>query len=280
MIRTVLVVGSGIMGRGIATSYGAAGFHCTVLSRHPERVGGLRATGELPAEPPDLVIEAIPEDLRLKIDLFRRLDEAYGGRSILASNTSGLPLQEMADVLRHPEAFCGIHYFQPAERFDYAELIEVAQTAPEVVASVIMALGRTGKHAIHLRKPVIGALINRLQHALLHEAGHLLDEGVVDVAAIDLVARNLLGPRMCVTGVLEQKDLTGLGTFAAVQREVVPHLNHSAEPTRTIQEVVAAGNDGIRSGRGFYDWRRRDVADLQRRADEKLSRILEIVREP
>jgi 3-hydroxybutyryl-CoA dehydrogenase len=280
MIQTVLVVGSGVMGRGIATSFGTAGFHCTVLSRHPEQVGGLRATGELPREPPDLVIEAVPEDLALKVDLFRRLDDAYEGRSILASNTSSLPLQRIADTLAHPESFCGIHYFHPAERFAYAELIEVAETAPEVVASVILALGRTGKRPIHLRKPVVGALINRLQHALLHEAGHLLDEGVVDVESIDLVARHLLGPRMCVTGVLEQKDLTGTGTLAAVQRELVPHLHHGAEPTRTIQDVAAAGNDGVRTGRGFYDWSGRDVDEYERRTGIKLSRILDIVREP
>jgi 3-hydroxybutyryl-CoA dehydrogenase len=268
------------MGRGIATSFAMAGFHCTLLSRRPELIGGLRATGELPEEPPDLIIEAIPEDMALKLDLFRRLDAAYEGHAILASNTSSLPLQEMADALAHPEAFCGVHYFQPAESFAFAEVIEVAQTDPYVVPAVGVALARTGKQAIHLRKPMIGALINRLQHAMLHEAGHLMDEGVVDAESVDLVARNLLGPRMCVTGVLEQKDLSGLKTFAAVQRALVPHLYHGAEPCRYVQDLAAAGHDGVTTGRGFYDWAGKDVERLRRRIADRLARILAIVREP
>lgn len=277
--QTVLVVGSGVMGRGIATAFGAAGFLCTVLSRRPERVGGLRATGDLPAEPPDLVVEAIPEDLDLKVDLFRRLDTAYGGQAVLASNTSALPLQEIADTLAHPEMFVGLHFFQPAERFAFAEVTEVAQTAPEVVDAVISALGRMRKQPIHLRKPVVGALVNRLQHALLHEAGGLLADGVVDVEVIDLVARNLIGPRMCVTGVFQQNDLTGLRTFAAVQREIVPHLYLESEPSQAVQ-LVAQNGDGVRTGVGFYDWRGRDVEAFERKVADKLRRILAIVQEP
>lgn len=283
-IRQVMIVGSGVMGRGILGTFARAGFDCLLLSRHAERLHDLpanaRAIGTPPAEPPDLVFENIIERLAPKLTLMRELDELYGGRTIFASNTSALSLQELADATSHPELFCGIHYYQPAESFDYCELISVRQTTPEVVARVAEALAKTGKQAVHLRKPVIGALLNRLQHAMLHEAFYMVEQGIVSAEEIDLVAKNLLGPRMCVTGLIEQKDLSGLDTTALSQQGIIPHLHHGAAPVKLLQDMAAQGQTGVKSGRGFYDWRNRNVAAVKRQAADKLARILAILREP
>src|ERR1700730_10468910 len=106
-IRRVAVVGAGVMGRGIASTFARVGFEEALVSRDPAQVKDLpepiRVVRELPTDPaPDLVIESIPERLDLKQDLFRRMDALYGGETILASNTSGLPLREIAEATRHP----------------------------------------------------------------------------------------------------------------------------------------------------------------------------------
>lgn len=282
-IRTVLIVGSGVMGMGICRSFAAAGFDCLVMSRNPAGLkdlpSGVRAVAEPPKEAPDLVIESIPEEMALKLDLFRRLDALYGGRAALASNTSGLPLQEIADALEHPRSFCGIHYFQPAEAFEFVEFAEVKETAPDVTARVKAALERTGKQVIHVRKPVVGLVINRLQHALAHEAYYMIGEGIADAETIDLVLKNLLGPRLAVTGHCEQKDIAGIGMHAQTQRAIVPHLHHGAEPNPLLQRMVEEGRLGIRSGRGFYDWEGRDIEAFKKKAADKLARILAIAKE-
>lgn len=283
-IERILVAGSGVMGRGIAASFAAGGLDCAILSRDPGRLAGtlpagVSAVGEPPSEAPDLILESIPEDIDLKKDLFQRLDAAYAGRAILASNTSCLPLDELASVVKHRDRFCGLHYFQPAESFEFVELIRIAETKDEVIGAVSGALARAGKQPILLNKPVIGFLINRLQHALVHEAYHLMEEGAVEASTVDLVLKNLMGPRMSITGIFEQKDLSGIDTHALAQLAVVPHLHHGAEPSRICQDLHAKGDLGVKTGRGFYDWRDRDVDAVRKANADKLARILAIVRE-
>jgi 3-hydroxybutyryl-CoA dehydrogenase len=121
---------------------------------------------------------------------------------------------------------------------------------------------------------VNGYLINRLQHSILHEAYHLVQDGIAAPETIDKVAKQLLGPRMCVTGLLEQKDIGGLEIHAKAQRSIVPSLSHTGVPSPYLQDMVARGDLGIRSGRGFYDWAGRDPNEIQRTANERLQRLL------
>lgn len=281
-IRRVAVVGAGVMGRGIAATFVRGGFGVTLVSRNPEGVhdvaADVRVTRDLPDEA-DLVIESIPERLDLKQDLFRRLDALYGGKAILASNTSGLPLTEIAGATRHPEVVVGLHYFQPAEAFEFVELAEVAGTRPDVIERMTAALAKTGKTALHLKKPVVGLLINRLQHSMAHEAYRMIDGGVADPAAIDLVLKRMLGPRLSVTGLCEQKDWAGVVMHAQAQQGIVPHLHHDRTPGRCCQQLAAEGHDGVKTGRGFYDWTGKDLAALRRKNADKLRRILAIANE-
>jgi 3-hydroxybutyryl-CoA dehydrogenase len=281
-IRRVAVVGAGVMGRGIATTFARGGFDVTLVSRNPAGVTDPPEGVRVERDPPpkaDLVIESIPERLDLKQELFRRMDALYGGRTILASNTSGLPLAAIAKATLHPEVVVGLHYFQPAEAFEFVELAEVADTRPDVIERMTLALARTGKTALHLKKPVVGLLINRLQHSMAHEAYRLIDEGVADPATIDLVLKRMLGPRLSVTGLCEQKDWAGVILHAQAQQGIVPHLHHDRTPGRCCQELAAAGHDGVKTGRGFYDWAGKDVTALRRKNADKLRRILAIANE-
>lgn len=274
----VLVVGAGTMGTAIADTFAAVGIHTALMSRNPER--GITASKNValvsayPAEPPALVIEAIPEDAALKIDLFQRVEAAYGGIPVLASNSSGLPLQDIAAELRHPDHFLGIHYFHPARELPLVEIVRVAETTDESLAIARGLLARSGRDAVVLARPVPGALINRLQHALLHEAYHLMAEGLATPADIDNAARWLLGPRMSISGLLEQKDLSGLEGHAKAQRTIVPDLCHDPHPNPIVQTMLANGHTGAKAGRGFYDWSERDPDAAATAAAKRLRDLL------
>jgi 3-hydroxybutyryl-CoA dehydrogenase len=283
MIKHVMIVGYGIMGQGIALSFVRGDHRVTVLSRDPSSFGAIpkeiKMVAELPDDPPDLIIEAVPENLELKNSIFARLEQAYRGKPILATNTSGLSMEDMANNLSHPDRFIGIHYFQPAEIFPSVEVILVEQTKHEIVKDVTAALKRNGQDSILINRPIVGFLVNRLQHAVLHEAFSMIEQGVVTAEDIDRACKTMFGPRMCVTGLIEQKDISGLATTAATQRNLVPQLNHSGVPTQNIQDMVDRGEEGVKSGKGFYDWRSRDVEAHKKRAMGRLSRILEILAE-
>ena len=254
---TLVVVGAGVMGRGIATLFANAGIPVTLV-KLPEVPGfdhpGVTVLDALPAEAPDLAIEAVFERVQTKRALYAEIEDAYGGATVIASNTSGLPLPELAAELRFPQQFLGLHFFHPAEAFPMIEVVRTDDTSDAAAQLVLDYVARAGREPVLLERPVVGYVVNRLQHAILHEAYHLLASGIASAETIDAVAKRLLGPRMSVTGLLEQKDLAGLEIHANAQRSIVPTLDHTGVPNPLLQEMVARGEVGIRSGRGFYDW--------------------------
>ncbi len=274
----ILVVGSGVMGRAIALSFARTGHATAVLSRNAASAGeigeGVDVIDELPDEAPELIIESVPEVAELKLALYARLEAVHGGRSILASNTSGLSLPDLAAGLRHPEKFVGIHYFQPADIAPMVEIARVEATEPAVLTRADELVRASGKRTVVLHEALPGLLINRLQHALLHEAYYLIERGICTAADIDAAARHLLGPRMAVTGLIEQKDLSGLDTHALAQAAIVPYLHHEAEPSEVVQAKYRDGRIAIKTGTGFYDWREMDGPAYQKACAALLDRVL------
>jgi len=282
-IKTVLIVGYGVMGRGIALTFARGGHCASVLSRDPSRAenvpDGVAVVGDLPEEAPDLIIESIPEDLPLKIDLLTRLEAKYGGGPIIATNTSSLPIEKMAEAMRDPGRFIGMHYFQPPEALPMVELIRCEQTRDDVVDACRTALVRNGQRAILLNRPIQGFLANRLQHAMMHEALCMIEDGYCTAEDVDDFCCNMFGPRMSVTGLILQKDISGLQTTAKTHRELVPTFYHTRTPCALLQDMVARGDCGVSTGKGFYDWSGRDVAALKVKWADKVKRILAIAQE-
>jgi 3-hydroxybutyryl-CoA dehydrogenase len=274
---TLVVMGAGVMGQGIARLFANAGMQVTlvdtrdVASPHPAVTLARQAPRDVI---PDLVIEAVFEDFKVKQSVYAELEELYQGRSVLATNTSGLPLDELAAPLRFPERFLAMHFFMPADLFPMIEVVRGEHTEDAALALAVAAVKQARREPIVLQRAVNGYLINRLQHSILHEAYHLLESGIATAEMIDGVAKHLLGPRMCITGLIEQKDLAGLEMHAQAQRSIVPTLSHTGVPSPLLQGMVARGDVGVRSGRGFYDWHGRDTAAIQRRASERLQRLL------
>ena len=282
----VAIVGAGTMGRAIAAGFARSGERTLLVSRDPAGAGpapaGVDLVGALPDEPPAMVVEAIPEDLALKTAFFRSVEARYGPDSVplMASNTSGLPLQDIADRLARPDLFLGIHWFHPADELPMVESVRVAQTAPATVDTALALLRAAGWDSIVVPRPVPGAVVNRLQHAILHEAYHLMAEGLASVEDIDRAARWLLGPRMCIAGLLKQKDLAGLTGHILAQRSIVPDLCHDAEPNEAVQAMLERGETGALAGRGFYDWDGRDARAEIAAAAARLRRLIAHLDEP
>jgi 3-hydroxybutyryl-CoA dehydrogenase len=273
---SVLIVGAGVMGRGIARVFADAGMAVTLTDLRPvdfAHPGVTTATG-LPSASPALVIEAVFEDAATKKSVYADVEAAYAGAPVLATNTSGLPLEDLADSLAHPHRFLGMHFFMPADVFPMVEVVRAPHTDEAALDLAIGAVKAAGREPIVLRRPITGYVINRLQHSILHEAYHLVEAGVTTPEMIDKVAKRLLGPRLCVTGLLEQKDIAGLEIHAQAQRSIVPALAHTRVPSSLLQKMVAGGATGTRAGRGFYDWGARDPDDVQRSAEARLRRLL------
>jgi 3-hydroxybutyryl-CoA dehydrogenase len=274
---SVLIVGAGVMGQGIARLFAGAGMTVTLVD--PRDVNFAYPRVNLVRQPPpdivpDVVIEAVFEDRVVKQSVYAEIERLYSGRPVLATNTSGLPLNELAVSLKYPQRFLAMHFFMPADVFPMIEVVRAERTEDSAVDLAVSAVEQAGREPILIQRAVNGYLINRLQHSILHEAYHLIEDGIVTAEMVDKVAKRLLGPRMCITGLLEQKDLAGLGMHAQAQRSIVPSLSHTGIPSPFLQNMVARGDVGISSGRGFYDWTGRDTTKLQGRANERLQRLL------
>ena len=217
---TLVVMGAGVMGQGIARLFANAGMQVTLVDTrdvaipHPAVTLARQAPRNVI---PDLVIEAVFEDFKVKQSVYAEIEELYQGRSVLATNTSGLPLDELAAPLRFSERFLAMHFFMPADLFPMIEVVRGEHTEDAALALAVAAVKQARREPIVLQRAVNGYLINRLQHSILHEAYHLLESGIATAEMIDGVAKHLLGPRMCITGLIEQKDLAGLEMHAQAQ---------------------------------------------------------------
>lgn len=278
-IASVLVIGYGVMGTGIVRSFASAGMRVGVVSRRARTLAdlppGVTASSDLPPGSPDLVIETIEEDVAAKHAVYRAIEAAYPPDTLIGTNTSGLPLETLARGLTRPERFVGVHWFQPADVFPMVEVVAGPAASRDTVDRVAAALARTGKEPIVLYKPVVGYVINRLQHCILHEAYSMIAAGIVGADTIDKVARWMLGPRMCVTGLVEQKDIGGLKIHAMAQRSIVPSLNHTGAPNEMLQAMVERGDTGVEAGRGFYDWEGMEPRHVREDAARRLRGVLD-----
>ncbi len=282
-IQTVLIYGYGVMGRGVAKTFADAGFTTLVKSSRAGKLAALPdkviAAERLPEKAPDLVIEFVPEDVRVKQSVYTELEAAYPeGTPLIASGTSGLDLVELSRKMKRRERFLGVHYFMPADVAPIVEVMAGLATPREEVDRVAEALRRTGKEPVVLYKPIVGFLVNRLQHAILHEAYYLIEAGVASAADIDHAARRMLAPRMCLNGLIQQKDISGLKIHADAQESIIPKLFHNAVPNPMLQTMVALGRTGLSAGKGFYDWAGCDAETVRRQASTQLAKLLDFLK--
>jgi len=224
----------------------------------------------------DVVVEAVAEDLAVKRELLGRVDELLAPDRLIATNTSGLRVTDIAVDLRHPERVVALHFWNPGHLMPLVEVGGGERTAAGAVSRAVELARAIGKQPVRVEREILGFLGTRLQQAVVREAIALLDAGVASAEDIDLAVRTSFGIRFPVTGPLESADLTGLDVIEAIHRYLLPDLDRSVEPQRPLAERVAAGALGTKAGRGFHDWTERDAGELIRRRDEELVRRLHL----
>ncbi|WP_069812350.1 3-hydroxyacyl-CoA dehydrogenase NAD-binding domain-containing protein [Streptomyces sp. TP-A0874] len=284
----IRIVGAGVMGRGIAQWAAAAGHTVELADARPESVeeavsfiGQMleRAVAKqritraeavaaaarllpldtplLPAAPdggdaPELVVEAVREDLATKVELLRGLEEVLPEKTVFATNTSSLSVTEIAAGLRDPSRLAGLHFFNPVPLMKIAEVVPGAATRPGIPPALVDLVRGCGHQAVVVADTP-GFLVNHAGRGLITEALALLEESVSDPVGIDRIARDVLGLRM---GPFELTDLTGLDVTSAVIDTIWRGFRHSERlrPSYLTPGRVSAGLLGRKTGRGFYDY--------------------------
>jgi len=283
MINRVGIVGSGIMGSGIAEVAAKAGYEVILRSRHQATADAMVAAlekslakqvekGRLDEEERgkiiarvsaterladladcDLVIESILEDLTIKKELFAELDRVVKDTAILATNTSTLPVVEMAVETGRPERVCGVHFFNPAPAMSLVEIVRPLTASDETIEHVVEFATKCGKAPVEVADRA-GFIVNALLFPYLNNAVRLLDNGTASRDDIDAAKKGGCNFPM---GPLALLDLVGLDTSVAILDALYNEFrdpNYAAMPL--LRRMLAAGHLGRKSGKGFYDYSR------------------------
>lgn len=279
-IRSVGVIGAGTMGQGIAQVCAAAGLDVSLFDIRQEltsaaidKIGTSLQTlvekGKVTADSRaqtlerikplttleaiecDLVIEAAAENLQIKQKVFSQLEATIGKSAILTSNTSSIPITQIASTLKHPQRFAGLHFFNPAPVMKLVEIIRGAQTDEATIAALQKFCNQISKHAV-LAHDSPGFIVNRVARHFYVESLKMLEENVASLQAIDSLMRSS-GFKM---GPFELMDLIGVDVNFAVTSSMYNsfHQDPKFRPSRIQQQKVDAGHHGRKSGKGFYDY--------------------------
>ena len=303
--ETAAAVGSGMMGPGTALVLALGGMRSTILSRTSDgaargvetaiRQARILAENELVTaeqaaraealiagstafdeviSAAHVVIESAPEDMALKQDLFARMDALTGPGTVLASNTSSLSITAIAAKCRHPERVLTTHFWNPPYLMPLVEIVKGEKTSHEAALAVRQLLISCGKTPVMVRKDRPGQLGNRLQMALVREAANIIAQGIADAEDIDTVMKNGLGMRMPAYGLLEHMDVAGMDLSSAVMEYVVKDLYNEPRAPEYVREMVRRRDFGVKTGRGFYDWSVKNVAEVKAERDAFLVEVL------
>jgi 3-hydroxybutyryl-CoA dehydrogenase len=282
-IARVGIVGSGIMGAGLAEVAAKAGHDVVIRSRTQAGADDVLATlrsgldrqvakgklteverGEIEARITatdhlgrladcDLVIESVVEDLAVKRELFRELEQIVQPEGILATNTSTLPVVELAMATQRPDRVCGIHFFNPAPLMRLVEIVRPLTASDGTIATATAFAERCGKDAVEVQDRA-GFVVNALLFPYLNNAVRMLEQGTASMEAIDTAMQGGCNFPM---GPFALLDLVGLDTSVSILDALYAEFrdpNYAAVPT--LRRLVAAGRLGRKSGAGFYDYAR------------------------
>lgn len=285
------VVGTGLMGVGIATQSALHGHRTIVHDVDPARLASVAPKAEAVLDElidcgridhgakhaalariethaqldvmasAQFVIEAIPEVLELKHRLYASLTGLMADDAILASNTSGFPPDQLVAPLRAKERFLIAHFWNPPHMIPLVEVVPGTATEPEVTERTAALMSAIGMEPVVLAKAVPGFVGNRLQFAVLREALNIVRSGAATPDVVDRVMKASLGRRWGIVGPFEGADMGGLDTFLDISTHLMPELAKDEDVLDLLRAQVNAGRAGVRSGAGFYEW---DDAHLAR----------------
>jgi 3-hydroxybutyryl-CoA dehydrogenase len=280
-VRTVAVIGAGIMGRGIAHAAALGGYRTILEDIMPSALR--KAEGEIrtnlekaielgkverqeadaafsriefassvedAARAADLVIEAVPEEMESKLEIFTLLDKVCRPTTIIASNTSSLSITEIASVTYNPQRCVGMHFFNPVHKMKLLEVVRALDSSDDAVATAVAVGTRIGKEVVVIRESP-GFVTSRINAMIGNEAFLMLQEGIASARDIDRAIKLGLNHPM---GPFEMVDLVGLDTRLHVLDYLHKTLGEKYRPAPLLVQYVKAGRLGRKAGRGVYEY--------------------------
>ncbi len=289
-VKTIAVIGAGTMGRGIVYAAVYGGYR-TILEdisgamleqglayirqaledgvargkltpqQAEQALGNLRTARavEDACREADLVIEAVPEEMELKLEIFTLLDKFAKPGAIFASNTSSLSVTEMAAITFRPEKCVGMHFFNPVPKMKLLEIVRALETSEDTLATCREVGRRMGKEIVVVRESP-GFITSRINAMIGNEAFYMLEEGIASAADIDKAIKLGLNHPM---GPFELVDLVGLDVRLSILEYLHKTLGEKYRPCPLLRQYVKAGRLGRKSGRGVYDYPREKTTDAK-----------------
>lgn len=282
-IKKITVLGSGVMGHGIAQVSAMSGYEVALrdidqkfLDKAMEKIawslnklvekkkiseeeskkilGRIKTYVDLKESliDTDLVIEAVPEDMNLKKKVYADLDKLAPAKTVFASNTSTLPITELSMVTTRSDKFIGIHFFNPPQLMPLVEVIPGAQTEKELVDTTMRYVKSLGKEPVLCNKDVAGFIVNRIFIPLVHEAAWSLEREHAKMTEIDAAVKFKIGFPM---GIFELADYTGIDVVHKASYEMHLRDKKVINPHPMIEKLFKEGNLGQKSGKGFYEYK-------------------------
>ena len=287
-INRAAILGTGTMGPGMGAVLARAGMQVTLFDVKPDAleraqgtvamVEGVLERLEVPVvaggsvsyegdravalDGADVVLEAVPEQLELKRSLFAEIEDEISAETIIASNTSGIPVTRLAEGMRHPDRVVGWHWSNPPHLIPMNEVIPGEQTSAEVTAAVQELTRRIGYHPVTLKKEVPGFVENRVLYAIMRECLALVDEGVIDTEGLDLCVKWGIGYKLAVVPPIQLLDMAGLDIYTSVASYLNASLSNETGVSSTATGLKDQGRLGIKAGGGFFDYTPERVKEL------------------
>lgn len=304
-IQEIAVIGCGLMGHGIAQTFAQKGYSVTMYDTHhsilekaisqvrsnldtfieagieteesiKEALSNIRISLDLRSavEYAHFVIEAAPEDLMLKMNLFAEMDRYAQEDAILASNTSTLPISQIGKKVARKERLIVTHWFNPPHIIPVVEVVRGEATSQEVFEISYKLLEKIGKRPIKILKEVPGFLINRVQTAMFREILSLLELGVATPEDIDLGVKGSFGFRLAVIGPLQTMDMGGLDLIYKGMKYLYPFIDSSIEVQKILREKIERNELGLKTGEGFFQYEQKEDLALYRHSKERDKKLL------
>ena len=303
--KNVAVLGAGMMGTGIAQLFAAKGHKVMLIYVYDDKVrakpvenmrGNLQVlleqgvieehqieetianvsfteSLEEAAEFADVIFECIVENLAVKQDYFKKLDELCPVSTILASNTSAISITEIAEKSEHKERIIGTHYWNPAYLIPLVEVIRTPYVSEETEKGMFELLEGAGKKPVLVKKDVPGFLANRLQHALFREAISIVENDIADPASVDDAIKYGFGMRLGVMAPMEVMDNAGLDLTYAIHKYLFPNIENTQKPAKILEEKINQGELGFKTGKGFQEWTEEEIAASRKNLTEGLIKV-------
>lgn len=305
----VAVIGAGLMGAGIAGEFARGGYRVVLVDTHEgalekglqslkhalqtlldvghvsleqatSALASVQVTTDLEKACSEvgMLIEAVPENMVMKKEMFEKFDKFCLSDTILASNTSGLSISEIASATQRPEKVVGVHFWNPPHVVPLVEVTKGKRTSDATAEHMMQVCKSLGKKPILVQHDIPGFVGNRLQYAVVREALHLVALGVASPEDIDLAMTAGPGLRYGLLGPLRTADLGGLDVFHAISEYLCAELSSEQGASSVLKDLVAQGKLGAKTGEGFYKYSGDELAKFLARRDRVLLGFLDVLK--